>query len=365
MRISTNQFHNQGVSSITNHQVDLLKIQETLSTGKKVNSPSDDPVAMNQIHSLNKAINTIDQYARNGETAKAQLTLEETGINNTVDALQRARELAIQMSNDTYNEGDLKAAGAEINQLISQVRNSMNYVNSEGEALFAGNNILDVPFISDEDGYDSQHPVVGNMEGFYSYIGSEQAAADYDPLANYGARYVQVSFDMDNTLSAGDDQDASRVRITDTGSKVFGPGSDPGYFKSLAALDIGYDPTDPAYVPDTDDSPDQNVLNVLVLMEKYFSAGEQPPDVVGEDLDTAIDNLSNVRAEIGGRQQKIESQYDAGQVYQIALKERRMQLEETDTVQAITDFTLKQNALEMAQQIFSKVNGMSLFNYFR
>ncbi|VAW45189.1 hypothetical protein MNBD_GAMMA04-305, partial [hydrothermal vent metagenome] len=73
MRISTNQFHSQGINSIQKHQANVLETQLQLSTGKRVNAASDDPVATAQIHSLNRTMNTIDQYAKNGEYGKSQL----------------------------------------------------------------------------------------------------------------------------------------------------------------------------------------------------------------------------------------------------------------------------------------------------
>lgn len=364
MRISTNQFHSQGMDSITNHQAELLKVQEQLSTGKKVNRPGDDPVAMNQIHALNKMINTIDQYERNGQVAKSQLVQEETGIAETIDGIQRARELTIQMMNGTYDEADMKATSAEISQIITQIKNVMNYRTSEGESLFAGNNVHDTAFVNDDNLYENVETGETDQSGFIAYIGSERSDdgtpdTKYRPEANYGARFVQISFDVDDNLTADDMGDAARVRVTDNGANVFQIPEEtlPDGTIRQTSLDL--------YDDGSGETPDNNVLNVLVVLKKYLDEGETPPDVIAEDLDSAIDNLSVVRAEIGGRQNKIESQYDAGQIFQLTLKERRMELEETDIVEAISEFTLKQNALQMAQQIFNKVNGMSLFDYFR
>ncbi|GAB6069733.1 flagellar hook-associated protein FlgL [Thiomicrorhabdus hydrogeniphila] len=342
MRISTSMFHNQGYSSIQKHQQDVLDTQLKLSTGKQVNAPSDDPVATTQINSLNSTMNTIDQYAKNGEYANMQLVQEETAIDDTVDSLQRARELTVQMLNGTYSASDRQAAGEEINQIIQQVQNAMNYKNSDGELLFAGNSVFaEQAFVEDV-----------NNPGYYAYIGSANAAGQVesdgvtpveDPQANYGARYVQIGFDSDNSLTADDAGDSSRVRISDNGDKVFGLATTTTFTGT----------------------PDQNILNVLVELKNSLMAGNEPPAGIADDLDTGIDSLSQVRAEIGGRQNRIESQYDAGEEFKIALEERRSELEDMDTVQGVTDLTQSQTALEMAQQVFTRVQGMSLFDYLK
>lgn len=341
MRISTNQFHSQGVTSIQNHQEDILKTQLQLSSGKRVNAPGDDPVAMTQINALKQTMSTIDQYAKNGEYAKSQLVLEETAISDSISSIQRARELAIKMSNDTYNEANRKQTAAEVGQIIEQLRNMMNYTNSEGEKLFAGSNVNEPEAFT----------VDVNNPDFFAYVGS-QNSPNYDVQANYGSRFVQIGFDDNNFLAPNDLGDSSRVRITDNGERVFGvPGGQTQFVDGTGTPLV--------------DQPDHNILNVMVQFQKHLEAGDAPPDEIILDMDASLENLSQVRAEIGGRQNRIESQYDGGEIFKLSLEERRMTLEDMDLVQGITDLTKQQNALQMAQQVFTRVQDMSLFNYLR
>jgi flagellar hook-associated protein 3 FlgL len=342
MRISTNQFHNQGINSIQKHQADVMDAQLKLSTGKRVNVASDDPVATNQIHSLNRTMSTIDQYAKNGDFAKSQLVLEETAIADSITQLQRARELTIQMSNDTYSANDRQAAAAEVEQIIQQTKGMMNYRNSEGELIFAGSSgQAEQAFVEDV-----------NNPGYFAYIGSANAVGQfesdgvtpvYDELAGYGSRFVQIGFDADHRLTADDQGDSSRVRIADNGEQVFGITTTTAFTGT----------------------PDSNVLNVLVELKNSLEAGSAPPAGALADLKSGIEQLSVTRSEIGGRQNRIAAQYDAGQSFQIALEERRMGLEDMDIVKGVTDLTQSQNALDMAQQVFTRVQSMSLFDYLK
>jgi flagellar hook-associated protein 3 FlgL len=350
MRVSSNMIHNTSFDAIGKHQADLLKIQEQMSTGKQVNRPSDDPVGMTQIHRLNKTMNTIDQYAKNGLYAKSQLVLEETAITNTVDVLQRVRELAIQMSTDTYNEDQRKQTASEVSQLMLHVKSIMNQKNSDGEFLFAGNHVKEIPFIDDPDN-----------PGFITYIGNPVAdiggdpeLSPFKPDAIFGGRFVKIGFDVNNELKPNDEFNMSRVRVSDSGNQVF------GFYKTRDELD-NFDYDQSALEPDMD----PNIYNVMRVMHDRLQAGERPGDDVLADFDRALRNMSENLATIGSRQNRIESQYDAGETFKMALTERRMTIEDKDLVEGISEFTLKQNALQMAQQVFQRVQQMSLFDYLR
>ncbi|WP_319557818.1 flagellar hook-associated protein FlgL [Thiomicrorhabdus sp.] len=332
MRVSTNQFNSQSISSIQKHQEDILKLQLQLSTGKRVNAASDDPVAASQIHSLKNTMSMIDQFATNGTYAQTQLSQEETAISDITSSLQRARVLAVQMSSDTYNADNRKAAAEEVGQLIDQVKSMMNYTTADGEKIFAGSSVnADSVFVEDP-----------TNPGYYAYIGSDNLIGEpeYDPQANFGARFVQIGFDNDNQVSPDDSGDSSRVRTTDNGAKVFAVEGN--------SLPAGVD---------------KNILNTLVEFKNQLEAGTAPSDGIIQDIDSSIQQQSVVLAEVGGRQNRIESQYNAGEAFKLSLEERRQNLEDMDAVQGITDLTQSQNALQIAQQIYTRVQSLSLFNY--
>ncbi|MDX1795489.1 MAG: flagellar hook-associated protein FlgL [Hydrogenovibrio sp.] len=340
MRVSTSQFYSQSYSAIAKHQNSVMQIQEQISSGKRVNRPSDDPVATSQINSLNKTIDSLAQFKKNGDYARSQLSLEETQITSAVDAVQRARELSLQMMNDTYSAKDRQSTAKEVGQLIDHLSSLMNSTNSEGELIFAGNNVnANEAFVVDAANSAGLQP--GNQ--FLAYIGSANAGAAYDVQANYGARFVQIGFDANHKANADDKGDASRVRITDKGSSVFNiPGA--------TSLPAGVDP---------------NLVNVLVQLKDTLDQGLQPSAAIGDDLQAGIKQMAKQLAEIGGRQNRIDSQATASDSYSITIKERLSNLQDLDMVKGITDLTTKQNALQAAQQVFSKVQGMSLFNYLK
>ncbi len=330
MRISTSQMFTQGLGSIQDLQQKVMDSQLGLTTGKKINKPSDSPSDFAQITSLNRTMASIEQYAKNGDYAKTQLSISETALINATDSLQRARELAIQMSNDTYNTENRQQTSAEIEQIITELASFMNTNNSQGDKLFAGSSVnVDQAFIEDP-----------SNPGYYTYIGNANAGAVYEEEANYGSRYVQIGFDANNSLQAGIQNDASRVATTDVGSTVFATDG-----TSLAA------------------GLDNNILNVLVEFKNSLDAGNPPSSEVINDISSSITQMNLTRSEIGSRQNRIEAQYDAGESFKLVILERKEKLESQDIVEGVTTLTQSQNALQMAQQVFTRVQNMSIFNY--
>lgn len=96
----------------------VANLQEQLSTGRRVNRPSDDPLDARRAISISTRIGKNDQFISNIQNVSPQL--EGTGIAllNSVDILQRAQELAIQAANETVDIDSLQNIALEIDQLL-------------------------------------------------------------------------------------------------------------------------------------------------------------------------------------------------------------------------------------------------------
>lgn len=96
MRISTNQFYNQNLRSLMDNQSKLSDTQEALSTGKKLNRPSDDPVGAAKVVRLTEELDKLTQYQRNNDFLIGSLEQQETVLDSITNAVDRARVLTIQ-----------------------------------------------------------------------------------------------------------------------------------------------------------------------------------------------------------------------------------------------------------------------------
>ena len=343
MRVSTNYTFMNGLSTLQRQQSELTDIQEKLITGKQINQPSDDPAGAFQVRLIDQNLRQIDQFKRNGDTALGQLQLQETVLSSGIDILQRTREVALQMANGTFNPTQRQQAAIEVEQLMQSMQVQMQTKNSEGQFLFAGNNVTEQPFVKDLDN-----------PGFLTYIGNSDPVASpamagfARPEASIANRTVQINFDPNDTVSPIPNNNPSRVRLGEVGSDVFGAGFAGTEFKSTANRATPVD---------------SNIFNVMAVMVEQLRAGEPPSDDVIDDLRSGIDQITANISSIGVRTNRIESAADMGEDYKIALQLRRSTLEDQDLGKGITQLTLSQAALEVAQQTFVRVQQLNLFNF--
>ena len=92
MRIGTLQLFRQGVNAILDQQTRLAGTQLQLSSGKRINKPSDDPIGAAQILGLSESLKVTEQYQKNIDHARSRLELEDAALGSVGNALQRARE---------------------------------------------------------------------------------------------------------------------------------------------------------------------------------------------------------------------------------------------------------------------------------
>jgi flagellar hook-associated protein 3 FlgL len=183
MRISSIQQFNNGVSGLGRNYSNLIRTQEQISSGNRILTPADDPVASVRLLQLEQQQALLGQYKENLTAAKNSLTQEETTITSVVNVLQRIRELAVQAGGGALSADDRRSIAKELGEREGELLNLMNSRNARGEYLFSG-------FLG------KTEPFQRNPDGTYSYQGDE------------GQRSLQV---------AG----SSNVAINDNGKRLF------------------------------------------------------------------------------------------------------------------------------------------------
>lgn len=160
MRISSIQSFNNGVSGIQRNYANVTQTQEQISSGKRILTPADDPVASVRLLQLDQQQAVLGQYKDNLTAAKNSLTQEETTLSSTVNVLQRIRELTVQAGGGALSGADRKAIANELGQRENELLSLMNSRNARGEYLFSGY-------------LGKTEPFVRNPDGTYSYQGDE------------------------------------------------------------------------------------------------------------------------------------------------------------------------------------------------
>lgn len=183
MRISSIQAFNNGVTGIGRNYANVIRTQEQISSGNRILTPADDPVASVRLLQLDQQQAVLGQYKDNLTAAKNSLAQEETTLTSTVNVLQRIRELTVQAGGGALSAADRKSIAKELGERENELLSLMNSRNARGEYLFSG-------FLG------KTEPFVRNPDNTYSYQGDE------------GQRSVQVA-------------SSTNVAINDNGRRLF------------------------------------------------------------------------------------------------------------------------------------------------
>lgn len=137
MRITQGMLSNDSLKNLNNNLRSIQDLNEQLSTGKKINKPSDDPVGLSFSLRYKEDLAQNIQFQRNTDYAKSKVVQTEDAISGVTDILQRAREIAVLGVNDTNSKESRKTLAAEIHQMYEQL---VDVGNSQfnGEYLFNG-----------------------------------------------------------------------------------------------------------------------------------------------------------------------------------------------------------------------------------
>jgi flagellin len=100
---------------------DLEKAMERLSSGKRINSSSDDAAGQTVVSRMKAQISSLNQAIRNTNDGLSMLNTYEGAADEIEDILIRIRELATLAQNGTYTAQDRANADLEVSSLITEI----------------------------------------------------------------------------------------------------------------------------------------------------------------------------------------------------------------------------------------------------
>jgi flagellar hook-associated protein 3 FlgL len=303
MRISTSWSQQMAVNSMFDQQSKLQQTQMQLSTGKKILAPSDDPAAAARIIDLNQSIKQTEQYQSNIDTARQRLDLQDGVLKSAVDVLARIKELGVQGLNDTNSPTDRAAIATEMTSLNEHLVGLANTKNSNGEYLFSGFKSTTQPF--------SKNTVTGG----YTYAGDSNQ------------RSIQIS-------------ESRQIADGDPGINVFGT---PTNSLSVAGSNT-------------------NIFEAIDRFSADLTSGA-PNAASLDDFSSALDKTLTVQASLGARLNALDNQQSDNTDTVLNMKTVLSATEDLDYAEAISKFNLQTVSLQAAQQAFTQVKKLSLFNY--
>ena len=130
--IGTNISAMRASSASTSAEMGLSQAIERLSTGKRINSASDDAAGLAIATRMTSEVRGLSMASRNANDGISLAQTAEGGMNEITNMLQRMRELAVQAANGTLSDGDRDNLQVEFTAMVSQIDNVANRTNFNG-----------------------------------------------------------------------------------------------------------------------------------------------------------------------------------------------------------------------------------------
>ncbi len=150
-RVSNQLRTSLATNQISRVQQQMLEVQNQLSTGHRVNSPSDDPGSAAIIQQLQKTLENRQAYAQNLKQAQSNLGEVDTTLGDLSDLLQQAQTIASANVGSDVTSDARESAAALVDTIYSQAMSLANK-QFDGVYLFGGDKSTIAPFQNDAGG---------------------------------------------------------------------------------------------------------------------------------------------------------------------------------------------------------------------
>ncbi|HDS9457846.1 TPA: flagellar hook-associated protein FlgL [Enterobacter asburiae] len=313
MRISTQMMYDQNMRGITDSQGKWLSYGEQMSTGKRVNRPSDDPIAASQAVVLSQSQSQNSQFALARTFASQKVSLEDNVLSQVNAAITSAKEKLVNAGNGTLSDDDRLSLASDLQGIRDQLMNLANSADGNGRYIFAGYKTEAPPF--------------------------DAATGDY----NGGTQAISQQVDT-----------ARNMVISHTGQQIFE--SITSNAKELPGG--GYGETNMFKILDT-------AISALKVPVDNDSAAAEVQNKAISDAQVGITNTQNnvltVVADVGTKMNELEKLDNLGDDRALGQTQQMSDLIDVDWNSAISSYIMQQAALQASYKAFSDMQGMSLF----
>ena len=302
MRISNNTIYQSGITNINSLQSDQVKLQQQISTGRRITSPANDPVASARALEISTAQSINSKFADTRQTAQLKLNTLESNLTSITNLLVSTQSTLVSAGNGTYSDKERSFIATELSGSLDALIGLANTKDASGNYLYAGFQTSTPPFVANATGA--------------AYAGdSNQQLLQVD-----SQRQMAINVSGDSLFQAG-------------GNDVFATMS------NLVTL-----------------------LNtpLTAASQAAFTSGLA---TALKQMQGSVDNVLNVRASIGSKLNEIDALDIAGSDRKLQYSKSLSDLQDLDYASALSDLSKNQTIMEAAQKSFIAVTGLSLFKF--
>ncbi|WP_307581156.1 flagellar hook-associated protein FlgL [Pseudoduganella violaceinigra] len=409
MRIATKTLYDNGVSQLNTLQGQLQRTQMQLSTGRRVVTPSDDPVASARALEVSQSKEMNTQYVTNRSNAKASLSLVDNTLASTDDLLQEVKSKIVAAGNPAFTMADREALAKELDGRLEDLLGQANATDGSGAYLFSGYKSDIQPFTRSATG--------ATYNGDQGQRDLQVASSRKLAISETGSTIFESNITGNGTFQTSVDPN----NYTRGGTGIISPGvvknpaavtghnytlnftvvpAAPGVPAAttytvndvtsgtavatgvpyVAGQPIAFDgiQMDVSGVPangdvfNVDPSKNQSVFETMTTLIAALRGPAGSPqagagltnalNLANQNITNALDNTLSVRASVGARLSELDHLDSAGDDLNLQYSSQLSDLVDLDPVEAISRFTQQQTTLEAAQKSYKALTGLSLFN---
>ncbi len=414
MRISTSMMYDTGTQNLLQLQTGLYRLQNQLSTGRRILTPADDPVAAAQalVISQRQSINQL--FVDNQANAASQLATLEDRLSGISDLVQAVKGRAVEAGNGAYSDSDRRTIAAEIRERFDELLGLANSSDAMGMHVFAGFRSETQPFsvsgtpgsrsisyVGDDgkrqlqvetdrmmDVSDSGADVfmrIPQGNGTFTFTaGASNAGTGVvgaaSMITGFNGGTYQIQFEP--PVAPSTTSTSYQLTVTPPGgpsvttpAQPYVPGQDivlgsgATQFKiSISGTPISGDTFTVA--PSANQSVFKTLDDMIKVLEGNVSASpvtsaafQNQMTTISQNLDQALDHLLSKQTSIGARRIELDALTSVGSDLDLQYQSDISRLQDLDYTQAISSMANQKMVLEAAQLSFKQVSQMSLFNY--
>lgn len=144
MRITNASMVRSHLYDTQNNLTNMSKINQQISTGKVINTVSDDPHKAIKIMNINNEIKYTEKYNYNIDESVGWMNTTDGALDNVGNLLGEIKETILKVGNGTYSQNEMKSLNEDMNEKIKQLADTLNSTHG-GKYLFGGSSVDDVP----------------------------------------------------------------------------------------------------------------------------------------------------------------------------------------------------------------------------
>lgn len=185
LRVTQGMIQNQMIRNLNRNFERMSGLENQLSTGRKINKPSDDPVGITYALRYRSELSMNDQYQRNITEATSSVSHLDIVLDQVNDLIKRVKELAIRGISDSSPDSARSAIGQELEGIYQQLF-SLGNDQMNGKYIFNGQKTTTAPYdfdtaaSQDTDDSDILLPVAPGVEIATNITGSKVFGASTD-----------------------------------------------------------------------------------------------------------------------------------------------------------------------------------------